>query len=76
MQYVQRSTTRDYDFFSRPPNNYLNETFYILFIKSQFLSLFLWWEVRNNQPLQYTIGFMELTILGLQKGLCTFKLRL
>ena len=31
-----------------------------LFLKSQVLSLFLWWEVHNNQPLQYHFGFMEL----------------
>ena len=36
MQYVQRSTTRDYDFFSRPTNNYLNETFYIYSLKASF----------------------------------------
>ena len=29
-------TTRDYDFFSRPPNNYLNETFYIYSLKASF----------------------------------------
>ena len=33
---VQRSTTRDYDFFPRPPNNYLNETFYIYSLKASF----------------------------------------
>ena len=34
---------------------------------------FIWWEVRTNQPLQDTIGFMELENLGLQMGLSTFK---
>ena len=70
---VQQSTTRDYDFFSRAPNNYLNETFYIYLLKASFKFIPLVGSSQYSTSSIYTIGFMELTILGLQKGLCTFN---
>ena len=73
MQYNGLQSETMYDFFSRLENNHLELNILHLFLKSQFFSLFLWGEVCNNQPLQYTIGFMELKILGLQNGPSTFK---